>query len=953
MVERSAAWKEWGLHWNKVNDETFTTAISDEEGLHSSSPNATEGQIGETIAPSRYSTLRGLEKMQTEIGALIQELQNKRDSNGKEAILQAKLASLSYDLEAYRKAEAENKQRTKMKQQVNAFLNNTEGFNGKSNHGINLELETNGSIPHKLEKEASNNVSLHNASTVTSVTNDVAGKYFVNGAEKGDQKSEQSTQNTAVVEPEDESAAKPSKASRRRQVRARNMMNLSPKTVANGFGKVNGSSADQMQQMTKRIPGKVIEIMAKPQADKVKKSSSETASPATAKGEMRGDSSPPTRVSPVTSKDQQEYFRRRIEESRKRTMTVYQIGKDRKPVPIGTTPDQKGEEPVADSAVAKDAPKLASEEKAAQLKTDKTKYIMEIKDESLDDAGARFGSEPPRKASKDSAEESDDEEPTEPKLNFKALLKDLPKSNSTVSVRMRKRRFGEPPMSMSDTQISPKSSSEPPRGVTEDDIEEIGPVTRPRKPPPRPHPGPPRQRRFGEPPMNMFDSTSSGNMAETARESGPEYSVDSTIGIRNSSPGPKGSPRFDYGNNPSGYPTQRSEQARRQRAHAPDNLFGPDTPRSVAGEVRYARIHSPDEIRFDEMPRPELRDEFRGSVYGRVRRARSMEPDWLNDKPHDAFQTHFQREPFESRFHPEVRTEFVEERVTPDFRNGEFNYGPRKRASPMTRTRQNNIMDNVIDATIEKVEEAKEPSTEENTETSTSTSTASSIDAPPTDIWDTPFPITIDGDELRTWSFEDSSIERIQVFLKADGDNPLHANVDLWHGPDDTPQKMTVFVKEGSNSPFSAVMETPVGHNSVAIRNSGELGCFLRAAVVASDYGNGSHGFGPLAEKLTHMDPEEKLMEGGEAKLYPVPSSSKSVQLLLRTYGYPLNARVEVVDRKNHVSQLIEIYTEDGLQRPFFMVIETPGDDNIVRVVNTGFEGFPLEALMEPHVIST
>ena len=190
------------------------------------------------------------------------------------------------------------------------------------------------------------------------------------------------------------------------------------------------------------------------------------------------------------------------------------------------------------------------------------------------------------------------------------------------------------------------------------------------------------------------------------------------------------------------------------------------------------------------------------------------------------------------------------------------------------------------------------------------------------------------------------------MFLKPDGESPLNANVDLWHGPDDTPQKMTVYLEEGSQNPFSAVMETPVGHNSVAIENAAGDGCKLRAAVVASDFGNGSHGFGPLSKKLTEMEPEDKEMEGGEAKAWPIPADVNSVQVLLRTYKRPLHAQVELFQESSRASQLVEIYTEDGLARPFYLVMETPGDENVVRIVNTAPPGFPMDAIVEPYVVS-
>ena len=82
--------------------------------------------------------------------------------------------------------------------------------------------------------------------------------------------------------------------------------------------------------------------------------------------------------------------------------------------------------------------------------------------------------------------------------------------------------------------------------------------------------------------------------------------------------------------------------------------------------------------------------------------------------------------------------------------------------------------------------------------------------------------VLIQGGSLRTWSYRSPGIEQVQVILSTEG-RPLDADVEVWHGPDNTPCKMRVYVENGQLRPFSAVIETPRGPNTVAVRNIGQV----------------------------------------------------------------------------------------------------------------------------------
>lgn len=198
--------------------------------------------------------------------------------------------------------------------------------------------------------------------------------------------------------------------------------------------------------------------------------------------------------------------------------------------------------------------------------------------------------------------------------------------------------------------------------------------------------------------------------------------------------------------------------------------------------------------------------------------------------------------------------------------------------------------------------------------------------------------VKVQGNSLKTWGFLDPRVERVQVKLETEG-RPLNADVELWQGPDNTPVKIRVYIENGAKRPFNAVLETPRGPNTIAVRNIGQMEFPMDAQVLSVDGGAIAQGA------------DLRTIQGGALRTYPFDPLVDSVEIVLKTDGRPLNALIELLQGPNNKKKVIEIYTEDGMDRPFSAIIETPGSGNVIRVVNTSPVEFPLVASVQPYEV--
>ncbi|KAK1742514.1 hypothetical protein QTG54_007079 [Skeletonema marinoi] len=189
-----------------------------------------------------------------------------------------------------------------------------------------------------------------------------------------------------------------------------------------------------------------------------------------------------------------------------------------------------------------------------------------------------------------------------------------------------------------------------------------------------------------------------------------------------------------------------------------------------------------------------------------------------------------------------------------------------------------------------------------------------------------------------------SQVDAVQVLFKSEG-RPIDADIDLWNGPDNTPHKMRVYVEDGARRTFSAIIGTPRGPNSIAVRNIGQLE-FPLDAVVRPDMQGG------LAASIASVVSKAEVIQGGSVRTWSFNPVVQSVAVIIKTDGRPLNSRIELLMGPNNSKQVVEIYTEDGVERPFFAIVETSeAVGSVIRIKNTAPLEFPVYASVAPYTL--
>ena len=217
--------------------------------------------------------------------------------------------------------------------------------------------------------------------------------------------------------------------------------------------------------------------------------------------------------------------------------------------------------------------------------------------------------------------------------------------------------------------------------------------------------------------------------------------------------------------------------------------------------------------------------------------------------------------------------------------------------------------------------------------------------APLTDeIWTMAPGVKVQGDTLKTWEIQEEATERVQLSIKSEG-RPVHTDVQLWHTPSYVPFKFSVYTEDGALRPVNALIETPKAYHpkTVACYNTGTIDFPFDATVAGTEMSS--------AYDVLSAEGPGDLVQGGKIAPYTFESDVDSVQILLKTEQRNLKAKIELTQGPNQVKQTVEIYASVGYKVPFYCVIQTPGGNNAIRVINQNTVEFPLNAWVLPYEI--
>jgi hypothetical protein len=121
----------------------------------------------------------------------------------------------------------------------------------------------------------------------------------------------------------------------------------------------------------------------------------------------------------------------------------------------------------------------------------------------------------------------------------------------------------------------------------------------------------------------------------------------------------------------------------------------------------------------------------------------------------------------------------------------------------------------------------------------------------------------------------------------------------------------------------------------IEVRNRGEYEFPFNAA---SNYA--TDAMSALPAEIPKAHPGERC-DGGALRSFPLEASSEKLEVVLKTEGRQLNARIELLNAPNNPKQTFEVFTNNGDLNSLCVCFDLPDAGNTVRIVNLAPQEFP------------
>merc|ERR1712093_220788 len=91
-----------------------------------------------------------------------------------------------------------------------------------------------------------------------------------------------------------------------------------------------------------------------------------------------------------------------------------------------------------------------------------------------------------------------------------------------------------------------------------------------------------------------------------------------------------------------------------------------------------------------------------------------------------------------------------------------------------------------------------------------------------------------------------------------------------------------------------------------------------------------------------HANVRQMIQGNGAQRSYTMDPNVDEVQVMIASDGMPMSARIEILQGPDTNKQVIELYSENGADRPFVANFAAPMSGNVFRLINTGPMEYPL-----------